>query len=225
MNLQLDFSFYSWDLIRNFVLKGLYFSLLLTIVATLGGVAVRHPAGPHAPVGPPMAGPAGRPLRQRHAQHPAGDGDPVVLPAGAGRDRPAHRRRALGGHHLRRLRGGLLQRDHACRHPVHPARPGLRRPGPGHALRPEHAPGGAAAGLAQHAAGAADADHHPVPGHLAGLRHRRLRHAQGLRNRRQELRPSDRGLPGGGRASISSSATRCPWPSSACTSASPSPLR
>lgn len=38
MNLQLDFSFYSWDLIRNFVLKGLYFSLMLTIVATIGGV-------------------------------------------------------------------------------------------------------------------------------------------------------------------------------------------
>src|SRR5262249_38601149 len=28
----------------------------------------------------------------------------------------------------------------------------------------------AAAGVPQHAAGAADADHHPVPGHLAGLR-------------------------------------------------------
>ena len=38
MNLQLDFSFYSGDLIRNFVLKGLYFSLMLTIVATIGGV-------------------------------------------------------------------------------------------------------------------------------------------------------------------------------------------
>lgn len=36
--MNIDFSFYSWDLIRNFVLKGLYFSLLLTIVATIGGV-------------------------------------------------------------------------------------------------------------------------------------------------------------------------------------------
>ncbi len=34
----LDFSFYNWDLITNFVLKGLYFSLLLTFIATLGGV-------------------------------------------------------------------------------------------------------------------------------------------------------------------------------------------
>ena len=38
MNLNLDFSFYNWDLISNFVLKGLYFSVTLTVVATLGGV-------------------------------------------------------------------------------------------------------------------------------------------------------------------------------------------
>jgi glutamate/aspartate transport system permease protein len=38
MNLQLDLSFYSTELIRSFVLKGLYFSLLLTVVATLGGI-------------------------------------------------------------------------------------------------------------------------------------------------------------------------------------------
>jgi glutamate/aspartate transport system permease protein len=38
MNLQLDLSFYSWDLVRNFVLKGLTFSLLLTVVATIGGI-------------------------------------------------------------------------------------------------------------------------------------------------------------------------------------------
>ena len=38
MNLNLDFSFYNWDLIHNFVLKGLYFSVTLTVVATLGGI-------------------------------------------------------------------------------------------------------------------------------------------------------------------------------------------
>ena len=38
MALNLDFSFYNWDLISNFVLKGLYFSLMLTVVATIGGV-------------------------------------------------------------------------------------------------------------------------------------------------------------------------------------------
>ena len=36
--MNLDFSFYNWDLISNFVLKGLYFSLLLTAIATVGGV-------------------------------------------------------------------------------------------------------------------------------------------------------------------------------------------
>lgn len=38
MNLALDFSFYNWDLVQNFVLKGLYFSVMLTVVATLGGI-------------------------------------------------------------------------------------------------------------------------------------------------------------------------------------------
>jgi glutamate/aspartate transport system permease protein len=34
----IDFSFYNWELVRAFLLKGLYFSVLLTIVATVGGV-------------------------------------------------------------------------------------------------------------------------------------------------------------------------------------------
>lgn len=38
MDLQLDWGFYNWDLLSNFVLKGLYFSLMLTAVATVGGV-------------------------------------------------------------------------------------------------------------------------------------------------------------------------------------------
>lgn len=38
MNLNLDWTFFSWDLYSNFVLKGLYFSLFLTVVATLGGI-------------------------------------------------------------------------------------------------------------------------------------------------------------------------------------------
>jgi hypothetical protein len=48
--MNLDFSFYNWDLISNFVLKGLYFSLMLTLVATIGGIA-GHGAGADAPVG------------------------------------------------------------------------------------------------------------------------------------------------------------------------------
>ena len=38
MNLSLDWSFYNWDLISNFVLKVLSFSLMLTVIATVGGV-------------------------------------------------------------------------------------------------------------------------------------------------------------------------------------------
>ena len=38
MNLNIDWSFFTWDLFTNFVLKGLYFSLMLTLVATIGGV-------------------------------------------------------------------------------------------------------------------------------------------------------------------------------------------
>jgi len=38
MKLALDISFYNWDLLSNFVLKGLYFSVMLTVVATIGGV-------------------------------------------------------------------------------------------------------------------------------------------------------------------------------------------
>ncbi|GAA4349602.1 ABC transporter permease subunit [Variovorax defluvii] len=34
----LDFSFYNWDVVTGFLLKGLYFSLFLTVVATAGGI-------------------------------------------------------------------------------------------------------------------------------------------------------------------------------------------
>ncbi|MDA7417840.1 amino acid ABC transporter permease [Xenophilus arseniciresistens] len=36
--MNLDFGFYNWDVISSYVLKGLYFSVFLTFVATLGGV-------------------------------------------------------------------------------------------------------------------------------------------------------------------------------------------
>lgn len=36
--MNIDFGFYNWDVISSYVLKGLYFSFFLTIVATLGGV-------------------------------------------------------------------------------------------------------------------------------------------------------------------------------------------
>ena len=36
--MNLDFSFYNWELIRAFIIKGFYFSVVLTAVATVGGV-------------------------------------------------------------------------------------------------------------------------------------------------------------------------------------------
>ncbi|WP_213952899.1 MULTISPECIES: amino acid ABC transporter permease [unclassified Variovorax] len=36
--MHLDLSFYNWDVISSFVLKGFYFSVMLTVVATVGGV-------------------------------------------------------------------------------------------------------------------------------------------------------------------------------------------
>ena len=63
-----------------------------------------------------------------------------------------------------------FSRDHARRHPVDFARPGRRGAGARPDLQADHALGRAAAGVPQHAAGAVDPDHRPVPGHLAGLR-------------------------------------------------------
>ena len=36
--MNLDFSILNWSLIQNFILKGLWFSILLTAVATAGGI-------------------------------------------------------------------------------------------------------------------------------------------------------------------------------------------
>src|SRR5690606_7729899 len=58
----------------------------------------------------------------------------------------------------------------------------------------------AAAGVSQHAAGAAHADDHPVPGHLARVCDRRLRPAEGIRSRRAQHEPADRSLSARGRA-------------------------
>ena len=38
--LSLDISFYNWELFTNYILKGLLFSLQLTVIATIGGIVV-----------------------------------------------------------------------------------------------------------------------------------------------------------------------------------------
>ena len=40
MNLNLDFSFFTWTVVSNFVVKGLIFSAQLTLIAMVGGIAI-----------------------------------------------------------------------------------------------------------------------------------------------------------------------------------------
>jgi glutamate/aspartate transport system permease protein len=40
MNLNLDFSFLNWGLIQSFVVKGFIFSVQLTVIAMIGGIAL-----------------------------------------------------------------------------------------------------------------------------------------------------------------------------------------
>ena len=36
--MNIDLSFYSWELIRSYVLSGFIFSIQLTVIATVGGI-------------------------------------------------------------------------------------------------------------------------------------------------------------------------------------------
>ena len=38
--MNIDLSFYTWDLINSYILKGLYFSVLLTVASTVGGIVI-----------------------------------------------------------------------------------------------------------------------------------------------------------------------------------------
>jgi glutamate/aspartate transport system permease protein len=40
MNLNLDFGFFTWGLVKSFILKGLAFSFELTVIAMIGGIAL-----------------------------------------------------------------------------------------------------------------------------------------------------------------------------------------
>ena len=139
---------------------------------------LRHAARDDAAVDVQAAVGARRRLREPDALAAAGAGDLLVLLPRALHRRLDHRRRQadpgrrvlLGGDHLHHVRGGVLLRDHARRHPVDPARPGVGRLRARPQLLADHGQDRAAAGVPQHAAGAAHADHHPVPGHLARLR-------------------------------------------------------
>ena len=38
--MNLDFGFLSWDVVSSFILKGLFFSVQLTLIAMVGGIAL-----------------------------------------------------------------------------------------------------------------------------------------------------------------------------------------
>ena len=40
MNLNLDFGFLNWQIVQSFILKGLVFSVQLTVIAMIGGIAL-----------------------------------------------------------------------------------------------------------------------------------------------------------------------------------------
>nr|GEU28154.1 ABC transporter, putative [Tanacetum cinerariifolium] len=165
-----------------------------------GRRAAGHLAGAGAHVEPGATGVGGRRLRQPGARGAAGAGDLLVLFPGAVPGRVDNRRaRAgesgrvlVGADHVHPVPGCVLLRDHARRHTGHPARPGAGGAGAGVDLLADHGPRRAAAGVAQHAAGTAHADHRAVPGCVAGVCIVGAR----LRGRRQQDRPARR-PPGG----------------------------
>jgi ABC-type amino acid transport system permease subunit len=77
--MNLDFAFLNWGVVSNFILKGLAFSVQLTLIALVGGVVLGTVLALMRLSGKPWLVDAGGGLCQHHAQHPAGDGDPVVL--------------------------------------------------------------------------------------------------------------------------------------------------
>jgi hypothetical protein len=126
-----EFDFSVWGPSLPFIRDGLLFTLRLTLIAMTGGIVIGTllALARLSPIKPAVAG--GRRLCRHHALDPAGAGDPLVLPGDSLPHRHACRRRDLGHHHLHRLRGRLLLRDHALGHPERAARPGPCRAGAG----------------------------------------------------------------------------------------------
>ena len=154
----------------------------LTPIAVVGGIVLRHAAGDGAAVVVQAAGAGRRGLRQPDALDPAGAGDLLVLsswcrsrcsgaPGRDGRRRSAPSARRIitfimfeAAYFCEIMRAGIQSI------PRGPGRRRLTRWASPTGRRCARHP---AAGVPQHAAGAADADDHPVPGHLARLRRSR----------------------------------------------------
>ena len=90
--MNLDFGFFNWALVQSFILKGLVFSIELTIVAMLGGIAIGTMIALMRLSGKPLLALPAAVYVNFAALDPAGDGDPLVLPADPAADRAAARR-------------------------------------------------------------------------------------------------------------------------------------
>ena len=94
-----------------------------------------------------------------------------------------------------RVRGGLLLRDHTRRHPERAAGQVYAGYAMGMDYRQTMQLIVLPQAFPQHAAGAADADHHPVPGHQLVYAIGAYDLLKGLRGGRQELQPPGRDVP------------------------------
>ena len=220
--MNLGFGFVDWNLISSFILKGFFFSVQLTLVAMVGGIAL----------GTVIA--LMRLSSKKWLVMPAAfyvntlRSIPLVMvilwfflliPLLIGRPLGAEISAMItftvfeAAYYSEIMRAGIQSVPKG-------------QVSAGYAVgmnyRAVHALHRAAAGVPQHAAGAADADDHPVPGHVARVRGRRLRPAEGLRGRRQELQPAGRDVPARGGRPTSSSASACRCSCGSCRRRSPS---
>ena len=131
----LDFAFLDWNVVSSFILKGLVFSVQLTLIAMIGGIVLGTLLALMRLSGKPwLVMPAAAYVNTMRCI-------PLVMvilwfflliPLLIGRP---HGRRAVGDHHLHAVRGGLLLRDHARRHPERAQGPGACRLRGRHDLR------------------------------------------------------------------------------------------
>jgi His/Glu/Gln/Arg/opine family amino acid ABC transporter permease subunit len=137
--MNLDFAFLNWGVVSNFILKGLAFSVQLTLIALVGGVVLGTVLALMRLSGKPwLVVPAAAYVNTMRSI-------PLVMvilwfflldPAAGGQVAGLG---VLGHRDLHAVRGGLLQRDHARRHPERAAGPGACRLRRGHDLRADHA--------------------------------------------------------------------------------------
>lgn len=150
---ELDFSFVTWQFVQDYLLKGLYFTLFLTSVATIGGIffgtilALMRLSGTkflEIPASVYINGMRSIPLVMVILWFfllvPPSFYSMIGVPT-------TSRAGSVGHHHLHCVSGCLFCRNRAGRYSVHSARAGQCRFCAGYDLWPEHAARRFAAGF------------------------------------------------------------------------------